>query len=178
MPDTKNKLFLYEALELRAEYDARIKTLKDCLPETKQNRERFSFSRDDDVKRRPAPDFDVVTAREQLKKLELKRRKLNSAIQQANFNSPIEFGGNSISISEALEIRKGLNERLGELHAQVVSSAYQKIIYKEGRDIVEQNDLPYNESIKVLEEVRLAFRDINRKLRSASFTKIVDFEDE
>ena len=71
-----------------------------------------------------------------------------------------------------------MNERLGELHAQVVSSAYQKIIYKEGRDIVEQNDLPYNQSIKALEEVRLAFRDINRKLRSASFTKIVDFEDE
>lgn|GEM_PF-1528342 len=43
MPDTKNKLFLYEALELRAEYDARVKTLKDCLPETKQNRERLSL---------------------------------------------------------------------------------------------------------------------------------------
>jgi hypothetical protein len=178
MPDTKNKLFLYEALELRAEYDARIKTLKDCLPETKQNRERFSFSRDDTVKRQPAPDFDIVTARELLRKLELKRRKLNSAIQQANFNNHLEFGGNPISLSEALEIRKGLNERLGELHAQVVSSAYQKVIYKEGRDIVEQNDLPYNESVKALEEARFAFRDINRKLRSASFTTIVDFEDE
>ena len=71
-----------------------------------------------------------------------------------------------------------MNERLGELHTQVVSSAYQKVIYKEGRDIVEQNDLPYNESVKALEEARFAFRDINRKLRSASFTTIVDFEDE
>ena len=28
MPDAKNNLYLYEALELRAEYDARIKELK------------------------------------------------------------------------------------------------------------------------------------------------------
>ena len=35
MPDEKNKLYLYEALELRAEMDARIKTFKDCLPEKK-----------------------------------------------------------------------------------------------------------------------------------------------
>ncbi len=30
MPDAKNRLFLYEALELRAEYDVRIKMLKEC----------------------------------------------------------------------------------------------------------------------------------------------------
>ena len=34
MPTEQNKLYLYEALELRAEYDARIKTLRDCLPES------------------------------------------------------------------------------------------------------------------------------------------------
>ena len=44
----KRQLYLYEALELRAEYDARIKTLKDCLPETRQNRGRSFFSRDDE----------------------------------------------------------------------------------------------------------------------------------
>lgn len=37
MPDEQNKLYLYEALELRAEYEGRGKTLKDCLPETKQS---------------------------------------------------------------------------------------------------------------------------------------------
>ena len=55
----KRKLQLYEALELRAEYDARIKTLKDCLPETRQNRGRVLFSHDDEVMRRPSSDFDV-----------------------------------------------------------------------------------------------------------------------
>jgi hypothetical protein len=177
MPD-KRKLYLYEALELRAEYAARIKTLKDCLPETKQNRDRFSFARDDDGKRRPSPDFDVAAARKKLRKLELKRRKLNSAIQQANFNHQIDFGGESINLNEALETRKGLNEQIGELHTQVVNSAYQRVIYKEGRDIVEENELSYTDCIKDLEEARLAFRELNRKLRLASFETLVEFKDE
>jgi hypothetical protein len=57
MKDKNKPLYLYEALELRSEYDARIKTLKDCLPESKQNRDRLSFSRNDEI-RRPSPDFD------------------------------------------------------------------------------------------------------------------------
>ncbi|BBO88577.1 hypothetical protein [Desulfosarcina ovata] len=49
---SNKKLYLYEALELRGEYDGRIKTLKDCLPESKQNRDRFGFRRDEGEKRR------------------------------------------------------------------------------------------------------------------------------
>ncbi|MBU0988703.1 MAG: hypothetical protein KJ823_00780, partial [Proteobacteria bacterium] len=62
MAAKKKTLYLYEALELRSEYDARIKTLKDCLPESKQNRDRFSFTRDDGISR-PSPDFDLTAAR-------------------------------------------------------------------------------------------------------------------
>ena len=174
----KRKLQLYEALELRAEYDARIKTLKDCLPETRQNRGKLLFSQDDEVMRRPSSDFDVSEARRKLRKLETKRRKLNSAIQETNFNYKIDFSGESINLSEALETRKGINERIGELHTQVVNSAYQKVIYKEGRDIVEESEFPYTQCIADLEEARLAFRELNRKLRLASFEATVDFEDE
>lgn len=174
----KSKLYLYEALELRAEYDARIKTSKDCLPETRQNRNKFSFSREDDGKRRPSPDFDVTGVRKNLRKLELKRRKLNSAIQKTNFSFHIDFKGESINLSEALEIRKGLNEQIGELHTQVVNSAYERVIYKEGRDIVEENELSYRECMDNLEEARLAFRELNRKIRFASFEAVVDFKDE
>ncbi len=69
MPDVNNKLFLYEALELRAEYDASIKTLKDCLPETKQQRGRFIYTHDDTGMYRPSPDFSLSEAREQLGQL-------------------------------------------------------------------------------------------------------------
>jgi hypothetical protein len=73
----KRKLYIYEALELRSEYDARIKTFKDTLPETRQNRNRLFLARDDDGRRRSVPDFDMAEVRRQLRKLEVKRRKLN-----------------------------------------------------------------------------------------------------
>jgi len=177
MKDKKKTLYLYEALELRSEYDARIKTLKDCLPESKQNRDRFSFTRDDGM-RRPSPDFDVASARKDLRKIEIKRRKLNSSIQRANFNHFITFNGDSINLSEALETRKALNEQVGEFHNQVVTSSYRKVIYKEGRDIVEENEISYADAVKNLEQARLAFRELNRKLRLASFETLADFQDE
>lgn len=177
MKDKKKTLYLYEALELRSEYDARIKTLKDCLPESKQNRDRFSFTRDDGI-RRPSPDFDVASARKDLRKIEIKRRKLNSSIQRANFNHFITFNGDSINLSEALEMRKALNEQIGEFHNQVVTSSYRRVIYKEGRDIVEENEISYADAVKNLEQARLAFRELNRKLRLASFETLADFQDE
>ena len=50
-----------------------------------------------------------------------------------------------MSLTEALETRKALNDRLGELHTQVVDSAYERILHKEERDIVEDNELPYDD---------------------------------
>lgn len=173
---TERELKLYEALELRAEYDARIRTLKDCLPETRENRGWLRSMRDDGH-RRPSAEFDLGEARQEVKRLELVRRKLNMAIQQANFRHQVEHGGDSITLSEALEARKALNEEIGELHDQVVKSAWQRVIYKEDRDIVEEPEMPYGESVERLDQARLAFRDLNRKLRAASFESTVDFHD-
>jgi len=178
MPDEKNRLYLFEALELRAEYDARIKTLKDCLPESRKNRDRFSFSRAEDKRIQPSNEFDVKKARKQVRDWENKKRKLNSAIQKANFSHQIKYQGETIDLSEALEMRKGLNETIGELHTQVVDSSFQRVIYKEDRDIVEPNELSYTEAVKNLEESRLRFRELNRNIRLASFTVMVDYFDE
>jgi len=128
--------------------------------------------------RRPSPDFDVASARKDLRKIEIKRRKLNNSIQRDNFNHFINFNGDSINLSEALEMRKALNEQIGEFHNQVVTSSYQKVIYKEGRDIVEENEISYADAVKNLEQARLAFRELNRKLRLASFETLADFQDE
>jgi len=178
MPDVNNKLFLYEALELRAEYDARIKTLKDCLPETKQQRGRFIYTHDDTGMYHPSPDFSPSDAREQLGQLEIKRRKLNSAIQQANFTHSLVFRGDTIPLSEALEMRKGLNGQIGELHTQAVKAAYHRVIYKEDRDIVEPSEVPYAASVAQLDDARRAFRELNRQVRAATFAVVVDFQDE
>lgn len=177
MAEEHERLKLYEALELRSELDARIKTIKDCLPEARQNRGGFLSYREEG-NRRPRPEFDLVAERERLKRLELRRRKLNAAIQQANFRHRVDHDGESMTLAEALEVRKGLNEAIGELHSQLVDSAWQRVIYKEDRDIVEESDLSYTECSERLEKARLAFRSLNRQLRAASFDVAVEFTDE
>ena len=177
MTEARQTIRLYEALELRGEYDARIKTLRDCLPETRKNRDLFS-RREDEFSRRPAPGFSVSGARDQLRALEFKRRKLNSAIQRANFEHRIEHGGDDLSLTEALETRKALNDRLGELHTQVVDSAYERVLHKEERDIVEENELPYDDCRTRLDEGRVEFRRLNRQIRAASFEVEVEYADE
>ena len=176
MTEARKTVKLYEALELRAEYDGRIKTLRDCLPESRQNR--GLFSRDNDSSRRPAPGFSLSGARDQLRALEFKRRKLNAAIQRANFEHRLEHEGDDLSLTEALETRKALNERLGELHTQVVDSAYERVLHKEERDIVEENELPYEDCLTRLDEARVEFRRLNRRIRAASFEVEVEFADE
>jgi hypothetical protein len=178
MADTQQQLLLYEVLELRAEYDARMKTLKDCLPEGQQPRDRYAFAHTDESRSRPSSEFDVVAAREQLRALEVKQRKLNSAIQQVNFQHQLEMGGETVTLNEALELRKGLNTQLGELHAQVVKSAYQRVIYKEDRDIVEPTDVSYAQCVQTLDAARVAFREVNRKIRVAAYAVRVAFRDE
>lgn len=179
MPEetSRRRLQLFEALELRSEYDARIKTLKECLPEARENRGWLrSLSREEN--RLPSPDFDPAAARAEIAVLEVKRRKVNTAIQQANFGHRIELDGDTVTLSEALEVRKRLNERIGELHAQSVASAWQRVIYKEDRDIVEAPEVGYGEVAGQLDEARVAFRSLNRKLRVASFEVTVDYRDE
>ena len=178
MPTEQNRLYLYEALELRAEYDARIKTLRDCLPETRRNRDRLGMYRNEELQLRAADDFDVAAVQESLRALEHKRRKLNNAIQRANYAHTVNATGELLDLSEALEVRKGMSDRIGELHTQSVQSAYVRVIYKEGRDIVEPNAATFAASMAQLESVRRAFRDLNRALRAASFTVVVDFTDE
>lgn len=171
-------LLLFEALELRSEYDARIKTLRECLPESREGRSRWGILSHDDIGRRPAPGFDVKQAREQVRKLELKRRKLNSAIQEANFHFALDFRGETMSLAEALELRKGLNDRIGELHTLVVEAAYERVIHKEDRDIPEENDVSYADSVEELDHKRVEFRELNRKIRTASFEVKVKYQDE
>lgn len=178
MPNDRGQLYLYEALELRSEYDARIKTLKESLPEYKSNRERRFFGGDDDGQRRPASDFDMAAARETLRALEFKRRKINSAIQKANFENQISLDGEPVTLNEALETRKTLNERIGETHSQVVASAYERVIYKEGRDIVEKKEISFPDAVKALDDARNRFRQLNRQLRKSSFEVTVNFKDE
>ncbi len=178
MPDTKNNLYLYEAIELRAEYDARIKTPKGLLPEARENRGRFAFRSDDETRYRPVATFRVDDVREELNTLEFKKRKLNNAVQRANFDHTITIDGREMNLAEALELRKAVNGQLAELTSQLKNAAYERVIYKEDRDIVEGPELDYVAAAKALENKRVLFRRFNRALRAAAHDVVIHFKDE
>jgi hypothetical protein len=178
MDTTPNTLHLYEALELREEYNARMTTIKDCISGGESRRGRVSLWGDDKNKSRPSPDFDAIREKEALRGLEFKQRKLNSAIQKANYETQIEFDGQKINLLEALELRKAMKTQTDELKSAAVGAAHYTVIYKEGRDIVEANPVSYADARRELESARMAFRELNRKLRRAAFETIVTYQDE
>ena len=178
MSKDKRRLLIYEALELRSEYDARVKTLRSCLPETRRSDHVAFLSRFDDGAWRPAEGVEPGALREELRTLEHKRHKLNVAIQGANFANTIAVGENKVSLTEALELRKRAKERVDELRAQLPRSTAVRVIHKEDRDIEEEPEVPFVEVRSRLEEARLEFRRLNRALRKASFTVEVEFLDE
>ncbi len=177
MADKNNDLYLYEAIELKAEYQGRIEALKSLLPENRIS-DRFSFRNREELKYEPVEGFSVQDIRDCIKKLEYKKRKLNSAMQKTNFETSIIIQGQDMNLAEALELRKSVNQEIKELSSHLAEAAYKKVIYKEDRDIVESPELSYNVVKNTIEEKRLLFRELNRKLRGSSFETTIDFKDE
>ncbi len=174
----RNGLFVYEALELRSESDGRLQTLRACLPESRAVGRTWSLSRADADASRPAEGVDLSALRAELRTLEYKRHKLNTAIQRANFAGFVRIGDEDVSLSEALELRKAAKERVGELSTRLAGSSAARVIHKEDRDIVEQPETPFLVVRDELDKARLEFRRLNRALRKASFEASVEFADE
>ena len=177
MTDENNKLYLYEALELRSEYKSRIETLKQFLPENNLYNKNV-YSRDDSNNKEPVDTLDIEDIEKSIDSFQKKRRKLNNAIQACNFNNEIKINNEKMSIAEALELRKSVNKKIGELSDKLKKSAYKKVIYKEDRNIEKKPNNDFHEVYKELEDNRLLFRELNRKIRKAGYKLKVDFEDE
>ena len=60
----------------------------------------------------------------------------------------------------------------------MVNAAYQRVIYQEDRDIIAPTDVTYADGITQLDQARLTFRELNRRIRAAAFVVVVDFHDE
>lgn len=177
MSNNRNNIYLYEALELRGEYQARLASLKALLPEKRPIKHGL-WDRDKNEHKEPAPGFEPAKVRETIRKLEYKIRKLNTAIQQVNFANMIQVEEEQMSIAEALEMRKAINNEFAGLQKILENSAYRTVIYKEERNITEEPEEDFIEVSKKIDEKRLLFRDLNRKLRAASFSIKVPYNDE
>ena len=177
MPDNNGDLFLFEAVELRKEYERHIKTLEQVLGNGDTKRDRL-FSRDEEEEKTPSQDFHVEIIEDKLKKLQTKRVKLNQAIQAANFTCLIDFADEKISLAEALELRKNLLADLDALAQRVNQSAYKRIIHKEGRDIIHEPRHAFTKTYQDYQAALKKFRDLVTNVHCANHLATVKFKDE
>ncbi|MGM0366532.1 MAG: hypothetical protein ACQEP5_08365 [Actinomycetota bacterium] len=173
MPDEKKNLYLFEAIQLRDEYDSRIRLLEK-LTDSQDKSDRLFGSGEQNE---PAEDFNLREAEEKLKKLQLKRLKLNQAIQLANFSCQIEYGGEKISIAEALEVRKSLLAEKETLLQKAIKSAYSTIIHKEERDIVRRPVYPFKQTVEEYGNNLKKLRDIINRIHIANYRSKVNFKE-
>lgn len=180
MPDKKGNLYLFEAIELRNEYDRHIKLIEKLLePENSQSQEmRFYRDTAGGEEKEAAADFDPKKLEENLKTLKTKRIKLNQAIQMTNFEAEVDYNGEKISIAEALEVRKNLLADNEAISKRVADSAYKRIIHKEGRDIVHD---PKHSFLKTYDEFQNNLKKLRQfinQIHTVNHEVVVRFKDE
>jgi len=177
MPDEKGNLYLFEAIELRKDYDRRIKLLEQLLGGERGKQDRL-FHRNDEEKREPSAELDLTKMEENLKNIQTKRVKLNQAIQLANFERKIEYEGETIPIAEALELRKNLTSDLEAISQRVLDSAYTRIIHKEERDIVHEPRHGFKQSYQEFQDRLKKLRILVVKIHQANHAYCLNFKDE
>ena len=175
MTDKKGNLYLYEAIELRSEYDRHIGLLESLMGGSSKKNRLFN---DDDEDKEPAADFNQKEVEEELKRLQTKRVKLNQEIQKANFDTQLEYKGEKISVAEALEIRKNLLEDIKAIAERVEKSSFRRVIHKEGRDIVQEPRHRFSETYKEYLNNLNQLRHLISRLHAVNHIATVNFKDE
>jgi len=177
MPNDKGNLYLFEAIELRNEYDRHIKLLEKLIEDDPNKSDRF-FHNKDEEEREAASDFNQKELEEELKKLMVKRIKLNQAMQGANFKYQIDHDGEKISIAEALEIRKNLLTDIEAMSQRVINSAYKRILHKEERDIVHEPKHSFKQVYDNYQNNIRKIRTIITQIHIINLRSIVNFKEE
>lgn len=175
MTDKKLNLLIYEALELRNEFDRRIRALEGLTGEKKK--ERSFLSRDED-ELQYAKDFNVESVQEKLKKLQTKRVKLNQELQAANMKAKITYNGSALTLSESLEVKKNLMKDIDILGEKLSDAAFMKVIHKEGRDIVKKPKQKFQEAYRRYDDALVKLRMLNREIHKINHKETVNFKDE
>jgi hypothetical protein len=175
MPDKKGNLYLYEAIELRNEFDRHAELLAGLLGEPSKKRGLYNNEEDE---KEAAADFNSKEIEKKLKKLQTRRVNLNQEIQKANFETQIEYDGRKMGIAEALETRKNLLADVTAIASRVEKSSYRRIIHKEGRDIVRDPRFKFAETYKEYQDSLRQFRHLVNEIHAANHSATVTFKDE
>jgi DNA repair exonuclease SbcCD ATPase subunit len=177
MPDPDNRLYLFEALELRTLFDRRIQLLEKLLRPEGDRRPAWAMAERDGTDLRPAPGFELSAVEEELKRLRARRLRLNEAIQIANFGAQIPVAGERVSLARALELRKALLEELERLTARTLESAYIRVLHKEERDIEKPPPRPYPNTREAHDQALEQLRQLVTALHQANHSVTVNYRD-
>ena len=135
----KEALTLVKAIGLRSMYDEQIVLLNELLgrsaPEENDRYGRYDERKQED-RSECSDTFDEEALEKEVKKLKIRRAKLNQAIQVANFKISIQVDGESYCLAEALELRKQLKADIFVHSRRTKESAKKRILTKEKRDVV------------------------------------------
>jgi hypothetical protein len=178
MPDREGRLYLFEALALRDEYDQRIALLEKLLDPQGEHCGGLRFGASDSEVLQPAVGFEPSAIEAELKKLKTRRIKLNQEIQIANFHASFAFDGEEISLAQALEVRKALIAERDELLRRVVDSAYKRVIHKEERDVIKEPTRPFQRAYDEYHAVLYRLRTLMMAIRRLNQTVAVAFRED
>jgi hypothetical protein len=175
MPDEKGNLYLFEAIELRNEYDRHIKLIQSLLAIKNYHAQDESLipSSESDSTGFSPKEFEIKQ-----RKLEAKRIKLNMAIQLTNFETTIDFDGEQISLTEALEVRKKLLSEISYKGDVVRESAFKQIIHKEERDIVKEPMHLFKEAYEDYQNTTNTLRRLLNIMHISNHKSTTNFRDE
>ena len=177
MAKSKDDLLLNQALELRASWDKQIAVLRTVFESGKGRRDVFSLRSEADMKDYD-DDFDYKGTEKMLKTLETKRVKLNQAIQLCNFGTSFPYCGETVSLAEALELRKALMADIEAISGRCAKSAFKEIVHKEERDIVYRPRQNFNETWNEYREHLEELRELNNLIHAQNQMVPVKFKDE
>jgi hypothetical protein len=88
------------------------------------------------------------------------------------------YGGENISLAEALEMRKALMADLEALSGRCSKSAFKEIVHKEERDIVYRPRQFFKETWKEYLQRLEPLRELNNLIHAQNHTVLVKFKDE
>lgn len=158
MVNTTSVIRLFEALELRAEYDARIGTIRACLPAGKR------VSGVTSGRLEAGSVFDAGRLQESLQEMERRRDALDDAIELASASHGVVFRGRRLTLGEAFELRGALSREIGSLQRRVVLAA-EACHSAEPQGPADGGCPP---CVRQLDEARRTYRALNRILWMAT----------
>lgn len=178
MPDKRGNLYIFEALILIKEYRARLQLLNRIINADLEATNIHSELQGEN-EYRLVPEVDIYKIKKEYEKFKRKERKLAIAINSANINYTINFEGEEISLSEALQLMETYRYTLINIIDNIKNACTLKIIHKEKRDItIKMYKQKYTKMIKEFNDKSKQLDNLERLVKITNYTKTVNFKDD